>query len=270
MAKLPRSILTAMICGLVLIFLPTAALAHDALKSSSPGKNAKVKSLEEIELEFTARIRMPVVVLRDSGDKLVPLSKPVADGKTVTTEVPEALAAGRYVIGWRVVSSDGHPIQGEIPFTVTAPPTPSSDPTPTDTVSPAEATSAAPAPPVESASTQPADPGRAAAATQEGQGLPGWIWVVAAVLVALGAGMWFAGSRRRTAPAGPTPGKPAEAAPASGKPTDDGPSSGEPAEDGPGAGNPTDDGPVSGKPADDGPAPGKVADDGPEPGGPAR
>ncbi|MFI6902553.1 copper resistance protein CopC [Nonomuraea sp. NPDC050394] len=234
MAKLPRSILTAVICGLVLIFLPTAALAHDALKSSSPGKNAKVKSLEEIELEFTAKIRMPVVVLRDSGDKLVPLSKPVADGKTVTTEVPEALAAGRYVIGWRVVSSDGHPIQGEIPFTVTAPPTPSSDPTPSDTASsetsgPAEATSTAPAPPVESASARPADPGQAAAAAQEGQGLPGWIWVVAAVLVVLGAGMWFAGSRRRTAPDGPTPGKP----------TDGGLASGQPAEDGPERGGPT-------------------------------
>ncbi|MFI6533656.1 copper resistance protein CopC [Nonomuraea sp. NPDC050547] len=234
MAKLPRSILTAVICGLVLVFLPTAALAHDALKSSSPGKNAKVKSLEEIELEFTAKIRMPVVVLRDSGDKLVPLSKPVADDKTVTTEVPEALAAGRYVIGWRVVSSDGHPIQGEIPFTVTAPPTPTSDPT--DTAGPAEST--APAPPAESASAQPADPGQAAAATQEGQGLPGWIWVVAAVLVVLGAGMWFAGSRRRTAPTGPVSGKPVEDGPEPGKPTDDGPAAGKATEDGPEPGGP--------------------------------
>ncbi|MFI9555724.1 copper resistance CopC family protein [Nonomuraea endophytica] len=246
MAKLPRSILTAVICGLVIIFLPTAALAHDALKSSSPGKNAKVKSLEEIELEFTSRVRMPVVVLRDSGDKLIPLSKPVADGKTVTTEVPEALAAGRYVIGWRVVSSDGHPIQGEIPFTVTTPPT--SEATPT---------TAAPEPPVESPSAQPVDPGQAAAATQDGQGLPGWIWVVAAVLVALGAGMWFAGSRRRTAPDGPTPDRPTDG-PVPGKATDDGPP---PAK-------PTDDGPASGKPTD-GPAPGKATDDGPEAEGPA-
>ncbi|MFI6292622.1 copper resistance protein CopC [Nonomuraea sp. NPDC050790] len=206
MAKLPRSTLTAVICGLVVLFLPTAALAHDALKSSSPDKNAKVKALEEIELEFTARVRMPVVVLRDGGDKPVPLGKPVADGKIVTTEVPEALAAGRYVIGWRVVSSDGHPIQGEIPFTVTAPPTsPTPDPTPSEstsisatespTGSATEATSAAPAP--------PADPGQAAAASQESQGLPGWIWVVAAVLVVLGGGMWFAGSRRRAVPEGP-------------------------------------------------------------------
>ncbi|MBB5078031.1 copper resistance CopC family protein [Nonomuraea endophytica] len=238
MAKLPRSILTAVICGLVIIFLPTAALAHDALKSSSPGKNAKVKSLEEIELEFTAKVRMPVVVLRDSDDKLIPLSKPAADGKTVTTEVPEALAAGRYVIGWRVVSSDGHPILGEIPFTVTAPPTPETSPSSTP-ATPAEATSAAPPPPVESASAQPVDPGQAAAATQEGQGLPGWIWVVAAVLVALGAGMWFAGSRRRTAPDGPTPDKPTDDDPASGKPTDDGPASGKPTDDGPEQGGPT-------------------------------
>ena len=126
-----RSSVLAAIAGvLFLALLAPAAYAHDRLKSSSPAKDEKVSSLETIELEYTSKIRFPVVALLQ-GDEKIPLPKPELDGDTVRVEITEPLAAGKYVIAWRVVSIDGHPIEGEIPFTVKESPTPTvAEPTP--------------------------------------------------------------------------------------------------------------------------------------------
>ncbi|GAA0943803.1 copper resistance CopC family protein [Nonomuraea longicatena] len=187
------------VCGALLLLLSApAALAHDALKSSSPAKDAKVSSLETIELEFTSKVQVPVVVLRTKGGESVKLGKAEVDERTVTAEVTEPLPSGAYVIGWRVVSSDGHPITGEIPFTVKA-----ADPTPTpseETSAPAASESAAPAtsvsPAPAPAAEQPAADATPASAEESDGGLPTWVWVVGALLVVLGVGAWLATRRR--------------------------------------------------------------------------
>jgi copper resistance protein C len=197
-----RSFLIALCSGLLLLLSAPAALAHDALKSSSPAKDAKVSSLETIKLEFTSKVQVPVVVLRTKGGESVKLAKAEVDERTVTAEVTEPLPSGAYVIGWRVVSSDGHPITGEIPFTVKA-----ADPTPTAS-DPAEATpapsaseSAVPAAsdsaaPATSAAPSAADAAPASADEQSDGGLPMWVWVVGVLLVVLGVGAWLATRRR--------------------------------------------------------------------------
>ncbi|MFI6497325.1 copper resistance protein CopC [Nonomuraea typhae] len=198
MAFLPRTVVTAVTCGLLLFLSAPAALAHDGLKTSSPSKNAKVKALEEIELEFTARVRMPFVVLHDAKGKAVELGKPVADGKIVTAEVPAAPAPGKYVIGWRVVSSDGHPIMGEIPFTLTAPPPPAETPTPEASAGGTSAPEAsAPQAPATTEAVQTPETTEAAS-EQPSQGLPGWVWLVLAALVVLGIGTFVVTKRRGT------------------------------------------------------------------------
>jgi hypothetical protein len=87
-----------------------------------------------------------------------------------------------------VVSSDGHPIEGEIPFTVTAPDTPS--PTPSETVSaaPAETVTAQPAP---EQSTPAALDAEETGAEQDDGGVPGWVWIVVFGLAGIGIGMAF-------------------------------------------------------------------------------
>lgn len=191
MAIAPRSILAALICGLLVVFCSPAALAHDSLKASSPAKDATVTSLDAIELEFTSRVRMPFVALRDAGDRQVDLGEPRVEGKFVRTEVPEPLPAGKYVIAWRVVSSDGHPIEGEIPFTAEGEPSPEpSTPTP--------AAERSTPPSVSAETTAPAAPeSSAVAAAEAGDGIPGWIWVAAAALALVGVGLGLAGSRAK-------------------------------------------------------------------------
>ncbi|MEU3170315.1 copper resistance protein CopC [Streptosporangium sp. NPDC006930] len=204
MASLPRSVRTTVVttlCCALFVLLSAlaapAALAHDRLKSSSPAKNAKVSAVERIKLEFSSRIRFPVVALRSASDVVIDIGKAKGAGDTVTSDVPEPLPAGRYVIAWRVVSPDGHPIEGEIPFTVTAPATPSSAPSRTPTAEPdASAVPSAAGQPSSPAPAVADGPVSAADDRQASQGLPGWTWIALVALVVLGAGIWSLTSRR--------------------------------------------------------------------------
>ncbi|MFG6192074.1 copper resistance protein CopC [Nonomuraea sp. JJY05] len=186
MAFLPRHLIgAALACALILIFPASPAFAHDALKSSSPAKDSQVDSVDEIELEYSASVKFPFVVLHDAAGKEVPLGKPVLDGPKVLTDVPQPLPPGPYVIAWRVVSSDGHPIEGEIPFSVKGSPSPSASPS-----------SIGGGP---TASTPPQAVGSAAAAGEPpaaSAGVPGWIWGGLVVLVVLGAFVLIRTARR--------------------------------------------------------------------------
>ncbi|GAA3589806.1 copper resistance protein CopC [Nonomuraea rosea] len=190
MASLPRHIRAAvtLACALVLTFLTfpaSAAFAHDTLKSSSPAKDARLSSVEEIELEYSAGVKFPFVVLHDAAGKEIALGKPRLDGPKVLADVTQPLAPGAYVIAWRVVSSDGHPIEGEIPFNVKG-------------SSSASPTGESPAPAGQSAvqTTGAAAGPSAAAGTAASAGVPGWIWGALAGLVVLGAFVLIRTSRR--------------------------------------------------------------------------
>ena len=62
MKRSPFAALTAFLAALVLLGTAGPALAHDALKSSDPAKGATVESVDEVKLEFTSGVRIPVVV----------------------------------------------------------------------------------------------------------------------------------------------------------------------------------------------------------------
>ncbi|GAA0425764.1 copper resistance protein C [Acrocarpospora corrugata] len=173
MAPISRFIRTtvsaAVACGFLLVFAAPAAFAHDSLKRSSPNKNAKVPGVETIELEYSAHVRFPAVVLLDPAGKNVALGKPRSVDSTVFTDVAAPLAPGGYTIAWRVVSSDGHPIEGEIPFTVTG--------SGASTSSPAAAART---------------PSATTVATDEPESrISGWLWVSLAVLVVIGIAVWM-------------------------------------------------------------------------------
>jgi hypothetical protein len=83
--------------------------------------------------------------------------------------------AGVYQIGYRVLSDDGHPVTGQVGFTLTQPGAAAAAPavTPTAAAPSAAPVEAAPAP---------------AAQTRESGGMPVWPWIVGAVVL-VGAGV---------------------------------------------------------------------------------
>ncbi|SDI42055.1 copper resistance CopC family protein [Nonomuraea jiangxiensis] len=185
-----KAALAALACALFLALPASPALAHDALKRSSPAKNAQVGSVDRIELEYSAGVKFPFVLLHDAAGKQITIGEPRTSGHLVLADVPQPLAPGAYVIAWRVVSSDGHPIEGEIPFSVKGSSSVSASPSPAGGAATGGPSTAA---------TRPAPAGSAAAAGETSAasaGVPGWIWGGLAVLVVLGAFVLIRTARR--------------------------------------------------------------------------
>ncbi|HUR02200.1 MAG TPA: copper resistance CopC family protein [Nonomuraea sp.] len=201
MKRSPFAALTAFLAALVLLGTAGPALAHDALKSSDPAKDATVESIDKVRLEFTSPVRIPVVIVRGPGGTAYQSGDPQAGGKVVTQELKGTLPNGKYTIAYRVVSSDGHPIEGEIPFTVKGAPSPSPSvsaesqaPATQAPVSQAASQAASQAP----ASQAPTD--RAVAAeSATSTSFPVWLLIVVGALVGVGIGFLF--SARKKPPA---------------------------------------------------------------------
>ncbi|GAA3119358.1 copper resistance CopC family protein [Streptosporangium carneum] len=201
----PVAVALALLAALVLgTAFASPALAHDTLRSSDPAKGAKVESLDEVKLTFSSKVRFPTVVVHTSDNTAYQDGKPSVDGEVVTQKLKGDLPPGGYVIAYRVVSSDGHPIEGEIPFTLvgsdkptpaessseagTAPPTesPASPASPSPSASPASTETAADASPVGQAPAA-----QASDASQSSGGVPGWVWLVIGGLTGVGIGLFF-------------------------------------------------------------------------------
>ncbi|CCQ13612.1 putative copper resistance protein [Rhodococcus sp. AW25M09] len=155
------------------------ASAHASLQSSNPAENAVLDAApDEVTLTFSQDLQstFATVTVVGSDRSQWGASEPVVDGNTVTVDLDGLGDAGEYTIGYRVVSGDGHPITGAIPFQLTQ-----ASPVPV-------------APPATDLSfTNEAAP---AAAEDTDSGFP--LWVIAVVVVAVGAsGVLFA-LRKRT------------------------------------------------------------------------
>ncbi|TDC71479.1 copper resistance protein CopC [Actinomadura sp. GC306] len=158
------------------------ASAHDTLTGSSPKKDATVEAPSEIELTFSAAVRLPRVVVTDASEKPYQAADPEAVDNKVTVPLNGPMPNGEYTVAWRVVSSDGHPIQGTYKFTVEG--------SPAESAAPSSAAAEPPAP--EPTATN-------AASSEESGGSSGWLWIGLIALVigaAAGAVAWF----RRSTP----------------------------------------------------------------------
>ncbi len=104
-----------------LLALGAPAQAHDTLLESDPADGATLEtSPEAITLTFSADILevSPLVRITDeSGEQLAEIT-PSVDGPVATATLEEPLPAGTSTVQWRVVSSDGHPIEGTFEVTV--------------------------------------------------------------------------------------------------------------------------------------------------------
>ncbi|MFG6196591.1 copper resistance protein CopC [Nonomuraea sp. JJY05] len=199
MKRSPLAALAATAAALLVLVFGTAApaLAHDALKSSSPAKDAEVKSLDEVRLEFTAGVRLPFVIVRGPGGAELQSGKPQVDGKVVTQAIKQPVPDGKYTIAYRVVSSDGHPIEGEIPFKVKGAQPPSPSPS---AASPSDSAGAAPA--SSAPATQAAQPVQTSPATDQASAaqpvsFPVWLVIVIGALVGIGIGFLLSARKKK-------------------------------------------------------------------------
>ncbi|MFC4530549.1 copper resistance CopC family protein [Sphaerisporangium dianthi] len=179
-----RALLVLCVSAASLWLAAPSALAHDSLKSSSPAKNALVSKLDQIELEFSASVSFPAVILHDAAGRRFESGRPRTDGPKVFQKVAGPLPSGDYVVAWRIVSSDGHPVEGEIPFTVRA-----------SGEAAGTRASAAPARPAASAAASAPPPVSTSEDETSAAGVPPWIWAALGLLVVVAAAAVLTGRR---------------------------------------------------------------------------
>ena len=110
----------ALVWVLLVLAIPPAA-AHSELRQSLPAAGAVLmRAPEKIELHFNERVQLTALRLYRVGGEEIPL--PRRSIRAASTEVIPLplLAPGAYRAEWRIISADGHPAGGVIPFRIEA------------------------------------------------------------------------------------------------------------------------------------------------------
>ncbi len=100
------------------VLTATPASAHDRLLGSVPAAGSTVRAPDRVRLtlsEDVVPVGSRIVVAGSSGPVTGRLT---ASGADLSQTFRDELAAGKYTVTWRAVSSDGHPISGRFGFTV--------------------------------------------------------------------------------------------------------------------------------------------------------
>lgn len=121
-AALRRAAATVATAGALTALAAAPAAAHDELLSTTPQEGAVLETApEQIELTFSGAI-MDIgneVRVTDSTGQSVAAGEPELDGTRVIQPVTDPAAEDEtYRVVWRVVSSDGHPIDGTFSYEV--------------------------------------------------------------------------------------------------------------------------------------------------------
>ena len=116
------AILARALAGLALLGLVTAgeALAHSRAEKTLPEDGAVLSVAPEvISISFDRPMRITALRLTSATGDAFELEGP--DASTPLTElraVSPPLPEGRYVVEWRGLSADGHPVKGRFSFEI--------------------------------------------------------------------------------------------------------------------------------------------------------
>lgn len=165
------------------------AAAHASLLSSNPADGAALEALpSEVVLTFSEPISEPAYVVVNSPDgEQLAAEEVEVDGAEVGVAVEGDGGQGSYTAAFRVVSEDGHPVTGQIDFTVGA----------VDEASPSDAGTATTA---DDTTTEPGDSstdtGDSAAGTGDAA-VARWQWAVGLGLLGVAGVLWWLSRRPR-------------------------------------------------------------------------
>ncbi|WP_091201796.1 copper resistance CopC/CopD family protein [Micromonospora narathiwatensis] len=108
----------------------TPASAHAVLVSTSPTASAVVPNAPaEVVLTFSEGVRKvpgKIRVIAPDGSR-ADRGEPTFNGTVVTIPVDPSGARGTYLVSYRVISADSHPVSGAFTYSVGAPSTPPTD-----------------------------------------------------------------------------------------------------------------------------------------------
>ncbi len=191
-------LLTLALAAIGAVVFASPALAHDVLISSTPADKASL-STAPTTMTFTfdqpVQNFAPVIAVTGPDGKQYQSGSATVNGNTVSSAMGLG-PTGTYTASYRIVSADGHPVTGQITFTLTAAGSGSGSTATVDVSSAAVATA------------QTSATG-AAAATGGSGGLGAGIWIgiIIAVIVVAAAAVVLIRRPKAPTPSGRDPGQ---------------------------------------------------------------
>jgi methionine-rich copper-binding protein CopC len=104
---------------LAFLMFPSIASAHTHLEASNPANGQVISGeLKDITLTFEEQIeKLSTMKLLKNG-KEIPFSQVQVQAEKMIGSFNKSIENGPYVIQWIIAGEDGHPVIGEIKFTV--------------------------------------------------------------------------------------------------------------------------------------------------------
>lgn len=111
-----------LIVGIYLLIWPALAWGHASIISTSPTSGAVLQRAPEmVVLTFNEPVAVTVIRLFDSQGHQLPTESIQGRHEKLHIPVPSADKQGTYLLSWRIVSADGHPVGGTLDFSIGAP-----------------------------------------------------------------------------------------------------------------------------------------------------
>jgi len=117
-----KFLVSIIVCGLVVLSGPTS-FAHGELVSSFPEQYANATPIPtQVWVEFDGNLQtldgqaINTIEVVDSTGITVSYGDPVIAGGRITTKLSGQSAPGVFIVKYRIVSEDGHPVEGSYTF----------------------------------------------------------------------------------------------------------------------------------------------------------
>lgn len=119
---LAAGLATALAVVLLLVWPAGTASAHEKLIGSTPAAGSVVQEAPtEVTLNFSGEL-LPfgaaVIVADAAGTEYQAAGEPAFSGDDVIAQLEPGMPDGSYEIRWQVITGDGHPISGIVPFSI--------------------------------------------------------------------------------------------------------------------------------------------------------
>ena len=121
MDVVPRLTSALLVASFVLLAGMLPAEGHASLVSSQPADGSQIATAPAtVELTFSEDVDSGFIGVTAPDGSTVKTSEPRIDGATMSADLAAGDQHGRYMVAYRIVSADGHPVAGEITFTTTS------------------------------------------------------------------------------------------------------------------------------------------------------
>ena len=113
------------LCATLFIAMPTIAFAHGEMIRSNPAANSRVISAPtEVSIEFDGKLQVlgnatiNSITVKDDKGQVISEPTSIVNGMKITSKLTSLEVTGLISVSYRIVSEDGHPVEGEYSFTV--------------------------------------------------------------------------------------------------------------------------------------------------------